>query len=96
MLGEYPKDMTKNGKDMLSRGRVLPSTSWESVWNAVGQFMGVDDNEMNSVLPLRGNFDNLFELQDVFDVIREPTATPSSFPTASPIISPTYVSIYVI
>ena len=93
ILGEYPKDMTKNGKDMLSRGRVLPSTSWESVWNAIGQFMGVDDFEMNSVLPLRDNFDNLFDLEDVFDVIREPSPTPSSSPVASPIVSQTYVSI---
>ena len=89
ILGEYPNDMTKNGKDMTSRGRALPTTSWESVWNAVGQFMGVDDSEMDYVLPLRSNFDSLFGLEDVFDVIREPSTTPSSSPSMSSIVSPT-------
>lgn len=85
MLGEYPKDMTKNGKDMISRGRVLPTTSWEHVWNAVGQFMGVEESEMDHVLPLRKNFDYLFDIYDVFDVDRVPSSSPSII---SPVVPP--------
>jgi len=92
VLGEYPKDMTKNGKDMLSRGRVLPTTSWESVWNAVGQFMDVEQAEMDYILPLRSNFDidSLFHLEDVFDVTRQPSSSPTSI-IESPTAPPSYV-----
>ena len=90
MLGEYPKDMTKNGKDMLSRGRVLPTTSWESVWNAVAQFMDVEESDMDYILPLRSNFDSLFHLEDIFDVTRQPSSSPTST-IESPTAPPSYV-----
>jgi cullin-associated NEDD8-dissociated protein 1 len=42
ILGSYPADLTTGGNHSDDRGRVIPSTSWEAVWNAVAEWMEVD------------------------------------------------------
>ncbi|GBG30981.1 Hypothetical Protein FCC1311_072022 [Hondaea fermentalgiana] len=67
ILGEYPYDLTAKPINQ-GRGRMMPTTGWDSVWNAVAQWMGVTGNaNLNKVLPNRENFgDSLFEAKDVF------------------------------
>jgi len=58
ILGQYPSDLSDDGPQNIGRGRLIPTTSWESLWNAVGGWMGiVDESNMNTMLPHLINFD---------------------------------------
>lgn len=35
ILGKYPSDTTTDGPLNLGSGRLIPPTSWESIWNSV-------------------------------------------------------------
>ena len=61
VMGKYPDDMrpadsplvTRNGG---GRGRFIPTTSWDAVWNGVLEWMGVDSGaEMDYCLPNAAN-----------------------------------------
>mmetsp|Transcript_13198 Transcript_13198/g.18524 ORF Transcript_13198/g.18524 Transcript_13198/m.18524 type:complete len:207 (-) Transcript_13198:77-697(-) len=57
IYGEYPASFRETDKTMLDRGRVLPTRSWDSLWYAVSQWFGVDNNEdMDYVIPNNQNF----------------------------------------
>ena len=57
MIGEYPEDLSNTGKQSLGRGRLIPTTSWDSIWNGVAMWFGVEDYKMTDVLPNRANFE---------------------------------------
>lgn len=43
ILGEYPHDLTPSGSQIISDvGILIPSTPWESVWNGVAEWFGID------------------------------------------------------
>jgi cullin-associated NEDD8-dissociated protein 1 len=68
ILGEYPDDLRHgSGSQILKRGRVIPTTSWEQIWNGVSEWFGVDESRMDDVLPLRNNFPGLYTKADMFD-----------------------------
>jgi len=56
ILGKYPETLGTNHELSAGRGRVIPTTSWESVWHAVAQWFGVEDSLMETVLPNVHNF----------------------------------------
>mmetsp|Transcript_9479 Transcript_9479/g.20334 ORF Transcript_9479/g.20334 Transcript_9479/m.20334 type:complete len:176 (+) Transcript_9479:1-528(+) len=56
ILGEHPNDLTDESPINIGRGRVLPTVPWDSVWNAVAQWMGVDDTRIKDVLPNLSKF----------------------------------------
>ena len=66
ILGQYP-ELHESGSQWLKRGRMIPTTSWEQVWNGVAQWFGVGDAAMDDVLPLKNNFPRLFTKADLFD-----------------------------
>jgi len=66
ILGKYPDDLTSSGSQSIKRGRLIPSTSWDEVWNGVGQWFGISDAELDEVLPNRNNFENLLGRDDLF------------------------------
>ena len=69
ILGHYPDDLnsTTNPLD-VGRGRLIPTTPWEAVWNAVAQWFGVKEHRIDTVLPNRGNFPTqLFTKEDLFN-----------------------------
>ena len=69
ILGEYPDDLSADtGEHVLRRGRLVPSTSWEQIWNGIAQWMGVDETDLNDVCPNRDNFpqQSLFNKDDLF------------------------------
>jgi cullin-associated NEDD8-dissociated protein 1 len=66
VLGSYPESVAKDSALDLGRGRMLPTTPWDAVWNAAAQWFGVASEHMDKVLPNRGNFNNLFQVADMF------------------------------
>lgn len=66
VLGEYPADLTPDGPVNIGRGRLIPTTSWEAIWNSVAQWMGLETpEELNYCLPNRGS-SKLYSKDDVF------------------------------
>jgi len=68
--GQYPDNLTDNGRDMLSRGRAVPVVPFDAVWHSVARWAGADASEMIEILPNMGHFDvadgALFEACDLF------------------------------
>jgi len=76
---------------ILPRGRIIPTTGWDSVWNGIAQWFGITDEEdLNEVVPNRGNMASLFTEDDMFKIFTPaptdpPTvAVPSDSPTPAP------------
>ena len=79
MLGEYPDDLTANGPTNLGRGRILPTTSWDEIWNGIALWFGVEQRRMDLVLPNKGNFaDKLIGQKQLFGT--EDSQDPGSEP----------------
>jgi len=54
VLGQYPDDITPEGPLNIGRGRIIPTTSWDAIWNGVAQWMGVEtESELDYCLPNR-------------------------------------------
>ena len=70
VVGRYPDDLSPEGDQILHRGRVVPTTAWEHVYSAVGEWFGVPADAMDAVLPNRGNFpaEEMFAAGDLFDI----------------------------
>ena len=67
ILGEYPDDLTTAGPLNLGRGRLIPTTSWDAIYNAVAQWAGVtDETDLDKVLPNRNKFSTLYTRDDLF------------------------------
>ncbi len=65
ILGEFP-ELASDKPLIFSPGIVVPTTPWESLWNSVAQWFGVDEGDLDTILPHRGTFDNLFQEDDLF------------------------------
>ena len=46
MHGQYPPDFTDDGPVGIGRGRLIPTHPWESMWNPISEWMGVDPNQV--------------------------------------------------
>jgi len=68
ILGSFPADLSENSDLNLGRGRLIPTTSWEHIWSAIGEWFGVSNEDMGSVLPRRANFPDVFAADDMFQV----------------------------
>lgn len=69
VLGQYPDDLTESGPVNIGRGRIMPTSAWESVWNSVVEWMGIDgDESLDYCLPNRANTGaKLYTRGEVFD-----------------------------
>jgi cullin-associated NEDD8-dissociated protein 1 len=57
IVGKFPSDLTQDSPLSIDEmGRLIPTTSWESLWLGVAQWFGVSDDKMPSVLPNLANF----------------------------------------
>merc|ERR1719223_918809 len=45
IYGTYPDDLTDEGPLGLGRGRLIPETPWDSVFEAVAKWAGITDEE---------------------------------------------------
>jgi cullin-associated NEDD8-dissociated protein 1 len=101
ILGDYPTDLTDDGPLNIGRGRLIPTTSWEAVWNAVALWLDVEESTMATVLPHLENFDysnEIFNCHEVFTNCANtstpsPTSPPIPAPSPSPFLSPTTLPI---
>jgi uncharacterized protein (DUF1501 family) len=68
ILGQYPENLGPDGELNVGRGRLIPTLAWESMWNGVVEWFGVEPNQMSTVLPNVGNFPDsmLFSASDLF------------------------------
>jgi len=67
ILGQYPVDLSDSGLLNAGRGRVIPSTSWEQIWNGIAQWFDITEStDLDRVLPNRKKFPNLFTSRDLF------------------------------
>ena len=69
IFGKYPEELGANSDLNVGRGRILPTTSWEAMWNSIAQWFGVVDSEMDTVLPNKKNFpsSDIFDKNDLFE-----------------------------
>ena len=66
--GDYPSDLTDGGPFNIGRGRLIPTTPWEGVWNGVSEWFGVTPANLPAVLPNKANFaTNIFTKTDMFE-----------------------------
>ena len=54
--GEYPTDLRRSGPYGLGNGRILPTSSWDHVWNGVSEWFGVEPEDLDYVVPNRPNW----------------------------------------
>jgi uncharacterized protein (DUF1501 family) len=76
VLGKYPNDISPDSPldDGSRRGRFIPTTSNDSIWNSVVQWYGVPEEDLDYVLPNRaqsvhpyfGELSPLFTKDDLF------------------------------
>ena len=58
MLGSYPGRLTEFVSEAnVGRGRFIPTTPWESIWNGVSEWLGIDAAGRAEILPNMANFD---------------------------------------
>jgi uncharacterized protein (DUF1501 family) len=71
MLGKFPTRLTEfeEGSLNIGRGRFIPTTPWESVWNAVGEWLELTEEELRDVIPHKANFpdETIFSKEQLFE-----------------------------
>jgi uncharacterized protein (DUF1501 family) len=67
VVGKYPSTFLTDDALNLDRGRIIPTTSWDSIFNSIANWMGATtEQEFNTVLPNRNKFSDLFTTADLF------------------------------
>jgi len=70
MLGTFPERLTEFKSEVnVGRGRFIPTTPWEAIWNAVSEWWGIDDAEtLADLLPHAKNFppERIFKKAQLF------------------------------
>lgn len=70
IIGKYPEKLSVDGPDILSRGRVIPTTSWDVIFNAVAGWMGAPPESLGEICPNIGNFpsSHRLDIADLFNL----------------------------
>ncbi len=66
IVGKYPS-IKENAPLNIGRGRLIPTTSWEAVFLPLAKWAGVDEVDLDYVLPNRRNFPESHFTRDLFD-----------------------------
>ena len=92
ILGQYPDDLTQDAPLNVGRGRFIPTTSWDAVWNPISEWMGVGSNEdLDRILPNRNKFE-LITSAKMFGST-SPTQNPTAGPTKVPPLQPIWYPV---
>ena len=67
IVGKYPPTFSLNYEFNIDRGRIIPTTAWDSVFNSISQWMGVSTTDLQRVLPNRNKFNDLFDSSALFN-----------------------------
>jgi uncharacterized protein (DUF1501 family) len=68
ILGKYPSNLAEGGEVNIGNGSLMPTTSWESLWNAVCEWLNIPESAMNDILPNRPNFSSLYKKNQLFRI----------------------------
>ena len=67
IVGQYPSTFSLDYEYNIDRGRLIPTTSWDSVFNSIAEWMGIDsESELLSMLPNRNKFKDVFPATALF------------------------------
>eukprot|EP00603_Paraphysomonas_imperforata_P004238 CAMPEP_0114421664 /NCGR_PEP_ID=MMETSP0103-20121206/5199_1 /TAXON_ID=37642 ORGANISM="Paraphysomonas imperforata, Strain PA2" /NCGR_SAMPLE_ID=MMETSP0103 /ASSEMBLY_ACC=CAM_ASM_000201 /LENGTH=2411 /DNA_ID=CAMNT_0001590201 /DNA_START=27 /DNA_END=7262 /DNA_ORIENTATION=+ len=70
MLGKYPNRLTEEHCEVgVGRGRTLPTTPWEFIWNGLAEWWDISEARMDDILP-RAKYwqkEELFTRSDLFN-----------------------------
>ena len=47
ILGTYPDILSDDGPQIIPPGVVIPTLSWDSLWNGVAQWFGITDSNVS-------------------------------------------------
>ena len=91
VLGKYPDRLDPVHSDENDgRARMIPSTPWESIWNGIAEWYGVDEVGREAILPMMKNFesDTIFSASQLFEgnFPTGPTPPPTGEPTPPPTV----------
>ena len=69
ILGKYPAKLSDDGDEILERKRVIPTTSWDAIFQPIAAWAGVSPESLDSICPNIGNFpeSDRFNAADVFE-----------------------------
>jgi uncharacterized protein (DUF1501 family) len=71
MLGKFPNRLNGLFADEdAGRARFVPSTPWESVWNGIAEWFGVNETGRDDVLPMMKHFNksvHIFSKSQLFE-----------------------------
>jgi len=88
ILGRYPDDLTDGGPLGLGRGRLIPTTPWDAVFQGIAGWLSITGVDLDYVCPNRYAFASsvLFTANDLFKSGQSfsPTAPPKGVPSTSP------------
>ena len=57
IVGKYPPTFSLDNEFNIDRGRIIPTTSWDSIFNSISLWMGItSDADLKRVLPNRNKF----------------------------------------
>eukprot|EP00546_Thalassionema_frauenfeldii_P010113 CAMPEP_0178928808 /NCGR_PEP_ID=MMETSP0786-20121207/20156_1 /TAXON_ID=186022 /ORGANISM="Thalassionema frauenfeldii, Strain CCMP 1798" /LENGTH=1403 /DNA_ID=CAMNT_0020604807 /DNA_START=186 /DNA_END=4393 /DNA_ORIENTATION=+ len=70
IIGQYPDNFSGNDDSSCGRGRLIPTSPWERMWNGVAQWYGAEEGDLDYILPNRKRFDanTLWSKNDLFKV----------------------------
>ena len=69
VIGEFPSDLTEDSPLNVGRGRFAPTLPFDSIWNGVSDWLGVNDvQDMKHVLPNKSAFPDhlMLKANDLF------------------------------
>ena len=71
ILGKYPEKLTEGGSAVLDRGRIVPTTSWDAIFQPIAEWAGVSPESIADICPNIGNFpeSDRFQATDLFENI---------------------------
>ena len=69
IYGDYPDDITPNGRLNIGRGRLIPTSSWETMLNPVVGWLGLDaEDDLNYAMPNRIRAGaKLYRAEEIFE-----------------------------
>jgi uncharacterized protein (DUF1501 family) len=89
IVGQFPNDIGEFGPLVLSRGRMIPTTSWDAVFLPIAEWAGVDGgvdgSGFLSVIPNKNNYP-AEHFPDTHSLFHPTTLRPTTSPT--PVVTP--------
>ena len=69
IVGKYPPTFSLDYEFNIDRGRIIPTTSWDSIFHSLAAWMGLEDeSDLRAVLPNRDQFPDVFPASTLFSL----------------------------